>query len=123
MARKEHQAGINSMTNNTVTLHRVLTTTPERIFKAFSSPNAYAPWIPPYGFLGKMHHMDFRKEGTYKMSFTNFSTDKSHSFGGSYLEIKPNELIRYSSRFDDPNLSGEMTTSIQLNKVPYGTEL
>lgn len=111
------------MTNNTVTLHRVLTTTPKKIFKAFSTPNAYAAWLPPHGFLGKVHQMEFRKDGTYKMSFTNFSTDNGHSFGGTYVEIKPYGLIRYTSRFDDPNLPGEMTTTVQVNKVSCGTEL
>ncbi len=111
------------MANNKVTLYRVLTASPEKVFRAFSNPDAYATWIPPYGFVGKVHQMDFRVKGTYKMSFTNFSTGKGHSFGGEFLEIKPSELIKYSDRFDDPNLPGEMITTVNLKEVSCGTEL
>jgi uncharacterized protein YndB with AHSA1/START domain len=111
------------MTTNSVTLHRVLKATPEKVYRAFSDPNALASWLPPYGFLGIVHQLDFRLDGSYKMSFINFSTGNGHSFGGNYLEIKPNEFIRYSDKFDDPNLPGEMITSVWLTKVSCGTEL
>lgn len=111
------------MTTNSVTLHRVLKATPEKVYRAFSDPNALASWLPPYGFLGIVHQLDFRVDGSYKMSFINFSTGNGHSFGGNYLEIKPNEFIRYSDKFDDPNLPGEMITSVWLTKVSCGTEL
>lgn len=107
----------------TVRLHRVLKGTPERVFRAFSHPDAMAKWLPPFGFTGKVHHLDFKVGGTHKMSFTNMTSGKSHSFGGKYLEIKPNELIRYTDVFDDPNLPGEMTVTITLKKVMCGTEL
>lgn len=110
------------MTNGTVTLHRVIKASPEKVFKAFSDANAMASWLPPYGFICTVQQFDFKAGGSYKMSFTNFSTGKSHSFGGTYLEIKPNAYIGYSDKFDDPNLPGEMTTTIQLNKVMCGTE-
>jgi uncharacterized protein YndB with AHSA1/START domain len=111
------------MPNNSVTLHRILKANPEKVYRAFSDPNAFAAWIPPYGFLGIVHEMDFRINGTYRMSFTNFSTGNSHSFGGKYLEIRPNEFIKNTDVFDDPNLPGEMITSISLTKVSCGTEL
>lgn len=111
------------MSNNTVTLHRVLTTSPEKVFRAFSNADAFSSWLPPYGFVCKVHHMEFRVEGTYKMSFLNFSTGNSHSFGGEFLEIKPNEMIKYTDRFDDPNLPGEMITTVRLTKVSCGTDL
>lgn len=111
------------MANNTVTLHRVLAAPPEKVFKAFTDADAYASWLPPYGFVAKVHEMDVKKGGSYKMSFTNFSTGNGHSFGGAFLEIKPNELIKYSDRFDDPNLPGEMTTTVQFKGVICGTEL
>ena len=111
------------MTNNTVTLHRVLTTSPEKVFRAFADSDAFATWLPPYGFVCKVHQMEFREKGTYKMSFINFSTGNGHSFGGEFLEIKPGELLRYSDRFDDPNMPGEMITTIKLKEVSYGTEL
>ena len=111
------------MSNNTVTLHRVLTASPEKVFKAFSNEDAIASWIPPYGFTCKVHHLDFKVGGTQRMSFSNFSTGNGHSFGGTYLEIRPNELIKYSDQFDDPNLPGEMTTTVQLKKVSCGTEI
>lgn len=111
------------MSNNTVTLHRVLATTPEKVFRAFSNVDSYASWLPPYGFIAKVHQMEFKIGGSYKMSFTNFSTGNGHSFGGEFLEIKPNEMIKYTDRFDDPNLSGEMTTTVRLTKVSCGTDL
>ena len=111
------------MATNSVTLHRVIKATPEKVFRAFSEANALAAWIPPYGFLCTVHEMDFRVEGIYKMSFTNFSTGNGHSFGGKFLEIKPNEFIKHTDIFDDPNLTGEMITSIWLKKVLVGTEL
>lgn len=111
------------MSDNSVTLHRVLKTTPEKVFRAFSDPTAFASWIPPYGFLCTIHQMDFKEGGSYKMSFTNFSTGNGHSFGGKYIEIKPNEFIKYTDKFDDPNLPGEMVTSVWIKKGSFGTEL
>jgi len=111
------------MAGNTVTLHRVLKANPEKVFRAFTDPNAYVYWIPPYGFLGQIHHWDYKAGGSYKMSFTNFTTGSSHSFGGSFLEIIPNHFIKYSDQFDDPNLPGEMTTSVRLTEVSCGTEI
>ena len=111
------------MANNTVNLHRVLTAPPEKVFKAFSDAAAHASWLPPYGFTCIVDHMDFKVGGTYKMKFINFSTGNGHSFGGKYVEIKPNEFIKYTDKFDDPNLPGEMTTTVWLNKVVCGTEL
>ena len=111
------------MTPNSVTLHRVIKANPEKVYRAFSDPNALAAWLPPYGFLGIVHQLDFRVEGTYQMSFINFSTGNGHSFGGKFLELQPNEFIRHTDTFDDPNLPGEMTTSIWLTKVLCGTEL
>ena len=107
----------------TVRLHRVLRTTPEKLYKAFLDPDAMAKWLPPNGFTGKVHHMDAKVGGSYKMSFTNFSTKQGHSFGGKYLELVPNERIRHTDKFDDPNLPGEMTVTIGLKKVSVGTEL
>src|SRR5690349_12111399 len=103
-------------TTNTIRLHRVLRTTPEKIYRAFTDADAYAKWLPPNGFTGKVHQLDARVGGIYKMSFTNFTTGKSHSFGGKFLELKPNELIRYDDKFDDPNLPGEMHTTVTLKK-------
>ena len=111
------------MSANTIRLHRVLSATPERVYRAFLDSDAMAKWLPPNGFTGKVHHMDAKVGGTYKMSFTNFSTGKSHSFGGEYLELVPQERIRYTDRFDDPGLPGEMQTTIALKKVSCGTEL
>jgi uncharacterized protein YndB with AHSA1/START domain len=111
------------MTGNTVTLHRVLKASPEKVYRAFSESNAYQAWIPPYGFLGQMHHWEFKQGGSYRMSFINFSTGNGHSFGGSFLEIVPNQLIKYNDQFDDPNLPGVMTTTVRLTKVMCGTEL
>ena len=107
----------------TVTLHRVLLATPDRVYRAFLDPDAMARWLPPNGFTCKVHHMDPRVGGTYKMSFTNFTTGHSHSFGGRYLELVPHQRIRYTDVFDDPNMPGEMITSIELNAVSMGTEL
>ena len=108
---------------NTVRFHRVLTAPPEKVYKAFLDPDAKAKWLPPNGFTGKVHEMDARVGGKYRMSFTNFTTGNSHSFGGSYLELKPGELIRYVDKFDDPNLPGEMQVTVTLKKVSVGTEL
>jgi len=108
---------------NTVRFHRVLRAKPERVYRAFLDADAMVKWLPPHGFTGKVHHMDAKVGGTYKMSFTNFSTGKSHSFGGKYLELKPHERIRYDDKFDDPNLPGEMVTTISLKQVFCGTEL
>ena len=108
---------------NTIRLHRVLRATPERTYRAFLDPDAMAKWLPPYGFTGKVHHVDPKVGGTHKMSFTNFTTGKSHSFGGRYLELMPNERIRYTDKFDDPNLPGEMQVTVTLKKVSCGTEL
>lgn len=111
------------MSNNTVKLHRVLTAPSEKVFRAFSNADAFSTWLPPYGFICKVHQMEFREKGTYKMSFTNFSTGNGHSFGGEFLEIKPGELLKYTDRFDDPNLPGEMITTVRLTQVSCGTEL
>jgi uncharacterized protein YndB with AHSA1/START domain len=111
------------MPTNKVQLYRVIAAPPEKIFRAFTEPEAMASWLPPYGFVAKVHRMDVKKGGTYRMSFINFTTGNAHSFGGEYLEIKPNELIKYTDRFDDPNLPGEMITTIPLKKVSCGTEL
>src|SRR5437660_7552243 len=97
---------------NTVRLHRVLRATPEKIYRSFLDPDAMAKWLPPYGFTGKVHHIDARVGGGYKMSFTNFSSGKGHSFGGKYMDLKPNEKIEYTDRFDDPNLPGEMHVTV-----------
>lgn len=111
------------MTSNTVTLHRVFAAPVEKVFKAFADAEAMASWLPPYGFVGKVHHMDFKIGGTYKMSFTNFTTGSTNAFGGQYLEILPNELLKYTDQFDDPNLPGQMMTTIKFKKVSCGTEL
>ncbi len=108
---------------STVRFHRVLRAPPERIYKAFLDADAMAKWLPPNGFTGKLHHLEAKVGGTYKMSFTNFSTGHSHSFGGAFLELVPNERIRHTDKFDDPNLRGEMQTTISLKKVFCGTEL
>ena len=107
----------------TVQFQRVLRTTPARLYRAFIDPDAMVKWLPPNGFTGKVHQMDARVGGTYKMSFTNFTSGKSHSFGGEYLELVPNERLRWTDRFDDPNLPGEMDTTVTLRKVSTGTEL
>jgi len=108
---------------STVRLHRVLQAKPDRVYRAFLDPDAKAKWLPPNGFTGKVHHMDARVGGSYKMSFTNFTTGSSHSFGGTYVELKPNELIRYTDTFEDPNLPGEMNVTVVIKQVSVGTEL
>jgi uncharacterized protein YndB with AHSA1/START domain len=111
------------MSTNSVSLHRVIKASPEKVYRAFTESLAIASWLPPYGFLCSVHEMDVRVGGGYKMSFTNFTTGHSHSFGGKYLEIKPNEYLKYTDKFDDPNLPGEMTTTITIKKVIGGTDL
>ncbi len=108
---------------STIKLHRVVQAPPERVYRAFLDPTAMAKWLPPNGFTGEVHHLDAKVGGTYRMSFKNFTTGKSHAFGGEYLELKPNERIRYNDRFEDPNLPGEMLTTIELKQVSVGTEL
>jgi uncharacterized protein YndB with AHSA1/START domain len=108
---------------NTIRLHRVLRASREKIYRAFLNEEALAKWLPPNGFTGKIHHIDPQVGGTYKMSFTNFTTGRSHSFGGTYLDLTPNERIRYTDKFDDPNMSGEMQTTITLTEASCGTEL
>ena len=114
------------MTNsntNTIRLHRVLQAPPERVYRAFLDANAMVKWLPPNGFTGQVHHLDAKVGGTYRMSFTNFTTEKSHSFGGEYLELTPNERIRHTDKFEDANLPGEMQTTITFRQVSVGTEL
>ncbi len=111
------------MKTNYVKLHRVLAAPVEKVFRAFIDADAMASWLPPYGFVCKVYDMEAKVGGTYKMSFTNFTTGHSHSFGGEYLEIVPNESLKYTDQFDDPNLPGQMITTIQLNTVLCGTEL
>ena len=111
------------MVDNTVTLHRVLKATPEKVYRAFTNPNAYSAWLPPYGYYAEVQQMDVRVNGIYKMSFTNFTTGNTQSFGGEILELEPNTFIKYSDQFDDPNLPGEMTTSVWFKEVSVGTEL
>lgn len=108
---------------STIRLHRVLRAKPERVYRAFLDPDAMAKWLPPNGFTGKVHHMDARAGGTYKMSFTNFSTGQSHSFGGEYRELVPNERLVYTDQFDDPNMPGTMVTTVVLKSVSCGTEI
>lgn len=111
------------MATSTVKFHRVIKAPVSKVFRAFSNADAMSFWLPPYGFLCTVHEMDFKVGGSYRMSFLNFTTEKSHSFGGRYLEIKPNELLKYSDRFEDPNLPGEMTTTVWLKEVMSGTEI
>ena len=111
------------MTARAVQLHRVLRTTPEKVYRAFLEPDAMSKWIPPYGFTCKVHHMEAKVGGTFRMSFNNFSTGNGHAFGGEYLELVPNALIRYTDRFDDPNLPGELQVTVTLKPVLCGTEL
>lgn len=111
------------MTGNTITLHRILKTTPEKIYRAFTQANALASWIPPYGFVGVIHNMEVKVGGTFKMSFINFSTEKQESFGGTYKELKPHEFIKYTDKFDNPALPGEITTSVWLTKISCGTDI
>jgi uncharacterized protein YndB with AHSA1/START domain len=123
--RKAKRVGTKTifMSTNSVSFHRVIKASPEKIFRAFTEPVAMASWIPPYGFLCTVHEMNAKTGGTYKMSFQNFSTGNSHSFGGTYVEITPNEYLKYTDKFDDPNLPGEMTTTVSLRKVLVGTEI
>ncbi len=111
------------MSGNTVELHRVLKASPEKVYRAFTEPNAFASWLPPYGFVCVIHNMEAKQGGAYKMSFINFTTGNGNSFGGHYLELKPNEFLKYTDKFDDPNLPGEMITSVWLKKVSTGTDL
>jgi uncharacterized protein YndB with AHSA1/START domain len=106
--------------SNTVRLHRAIRATPDRLYRAFTDPDAMAKWLPPNGFIGKVHEMDARVGGTWRMSFTNFTNGQSHSFGGKYLELVPGRKLRYTSKFDDPNLPGEMVTSVTLTETPFG---
>ena len=108
---------------NTIRLHRVLRTTPEKLYRAFLDPAAKTKWLPPHGFTCTIHHLDARVGGTYKMSFTNFTTGASHSFGGTYLELVPNERLRYTDEFDDPNLPGEIQVTVTMKSCSLGTEL
>lgn len=111
------------MSTHTIRLHRVLRSAPEKVYRAFLDPDAMSKWLPPHGFTGKVHHADAKVGGTFKMSFTNFTTQKGHSFGGSYLELVPNERIRYTDKFDDPNLPGEIQVTVTLKPVSCGTEV
>lgn len=111
------------MKSNNVTLHRVFTASPEKIYRALTDADALASWIPPYGFVAKVHQLDLKIGGSYKMSFTNFTTGSTHSFGGEYLELKENEFLKYTDKFDDPNLPGEMITTVWLTKVQCGTDI
>jgi uncharacterized protein YndB with AHSA1/START domain len=108
---------------STVRFHRVLKAPPERVYRAFVDPDAKVKWLPPHGFTARVHHLDARVGGSYRMSFTNLTSGKSHAFGGTYLEVKPGELLRWSDRFDDPNLAGELMTTVRLKKVSVGTEI
>lgn len=111
------------MPTSTIRLHRVLRATPERVYRGFLDADAMVKWLPPNGFTAKVHHMDAKVGGTFRMSFTNFSTGQSHFFGGEYLELTPHERIRYTDKFEDPNLPGEMQVTVTLRKVSVGTEL
>ena len=111
------------MANNSVSLHRVIKAPPEKVYRAFTDSLAIASWLPPYGFLCTVHEMDVKTGGSFRMSFHNFSTGNGHSFGGKYVEVKPNEFLKYTDKFDDPNLPGEMITSVWLQKVSAGTEM
>lgn len=109
--------------SNSVSLHRVLKASPEKVYRAFTEANAVASWLPPYGFLCTVHELNVKVDGTFRMSFHNFSTGNGHSFGGKYLEVKPNEFLKYTDKFDDPNLPGEMITTVSLQKVSVGSEI
>jgi uncharacterized protein YndB with AHSA1/START domain len=112
-----------STSNNTVRLHRVLAAKPDKVYRAFTTADAVARWLPPNGFTCTVHHLDAKVDGTYRMSFTNFTTGKCHAFGGKYLELLPGERIKYTDRFEDPNLPGEMNTTVCLKPVSVGTEV
>jgi uncharacterized protein YndB with AHSA1/START domain len=118
-----HPRKENIMSTHTIRLHRVLRSTPEKVYRAFIEADAMSRWLPPNGFTGKVHHLDAKVGGAFKMSFTNFTTGHSHSFGGKYLELVPHERIRHTDTFDDPNLPGELVVTITLKKVSCGTEL
>lgn len=123
---KSHMSRVKKlaiMSANSVSLHRMLKTSPEKVYRAFTEPTAIAAWLPPYGYLCTVHEMTAKVGGSFKMSFHNFSTGNSHSFGGKYLELKPNEYLKYVDQFDDPNLPGEMTTTVSLRKTIAGTEI
>ena len=111
------------MSTNNVSFHRMVKTSPEKLYRAFTEADAMASWLPPYGFVCTVHSMEAKVGGTYKMSFRNFTTGYSHSFGGQYVEMKPNEFLKYTDRFDDPNLPGEMVTTVSMKKTIAGTEL
>ena len=111
------------MSTNTIRLHRVIRTSPEKLYKAFLEPDALAKWIPPFGFTCKVHKIDPKVGGTYKMSFTNFTTGQAHSFGGTYVELTPGKRLRYTNKFDDPNMPGEIKVTVDLKKVSCGTEV
>ncbi|WP_194724162.1 SRPBCC family protein [Noviherbaspirillum malthae] len=111
------------MSRHTVELHRVLKSTPDRVFRAFTTPGAFAKWLPPYGFVGTVHEMDCRVGGRYRMSFANFTTSRSHAFGGEYLELEPGKRLRYTAEFDDPGLPGRMETTVTLREVFCGVEV
>jgi uncharacterized protein YndB with AHSA1/START domain len=123
MKTKTQERVMTKAQTNTIQLHRVLRATPDRIYRAFLDADALVKWLPPNGFTGKVHQLDAKLGGAYKMSFTNFTTQKSHSFGGEYLELVPNERIRHTDQFDDPNLPGVMQTTIVLKQVLVGTEV
>jgi len=123
MTSGNRKTPIMTSTTNTIRLHRVLRAAPEKIYRAFLDADAMAKWLPPNGFTGKVHHLDAKVGGSYKMSFTNFGTGKSHSFGGKFLELVPHERIRHTDQFDDANLPGEMQTTVTLKKVTCGTEV
>jgi uncharacterized protein YndB with AHSA1/START domain len=109
--------------SNSVSLHRILKASPEKVFRAFTQASAIASWLPPYGFICTVHHMKVEKGGTFRMSFENFTTGNSQSFGGTYLDVKPNEFLKYTDKFDDQNLRGEMMTSVALRQTVAGTEI
>ena len=111
------------MSSNTIRLHRVLRSTPEKVYRAFLDADAMAKWLPPHGFTCKVHHFEGKVGGTFKMSFANFGTGNGHSFGGTYLELVPNQRVRYTDKFDDPNLPGEMSVTVDIKKVSCGVEL
>jgi uncharacterized protein YndB with AHSA1/START domain len=120
---KKSQSKPSASATGTVRLHRVLATKPEKVYRAFVDADALARWLPPNGFTAKVHHLDAKVGGTFRMSFTNFTTGNGHSFGGEYLELVPHERIRYTDKFDDPNLAGEMEVTVTLRKVVVGTEV